>query len=458
MEPIESDDMDRLGREYREAVYASIQAALAVAATRKDFEVIAAQCESIAGYRDVGDILRDARRKMESLAEQPDLDEVIAQRSKVRAKWRKTALVALAVVAVAGVAGALTGTVRTWHRNVMSQRYQSDLSLNRGVLEQYGEGEFAAAKTAFTEKKYGDACGQLENAVRKAYERKRVAETERKRLAEEAERKRLAEAERQRLAEEAERKRLAEVERKRWLAEVERKRLAEEVESRRASEVKRQRLTEEAESKRLSAENANVSKPDLAKVQRIFAELDVLTKELRPQERKLQSEDAGLKALAATTNSAQLVVLDLENQRRDLIDRKLSEDPKLAPLVAKRRELQQTLQELWQPVSASATGASKPDSSKLRETFAELFALNKELRPQEQGLQSDDAGLATLAEKKNAAQRVVLDLEKQRRDLIDRKLSEDPRLAPLVAKRRELQQTLQEMRPPEAAANAKDMK
>jgi len=714
MKQIHHSAIDRLGQECCEAVYASIQTALAVAATRKDYEVIAAQCESIAGYRDADAILRDAQRKIESLAGQPDLDQVIAQRTQSRAKRRKAVQIALMVVAVAGVAGVLAGTVRVWHRNVMSQRYHNDLSLNREVLEQYGKGEFAEAKAAFTEKKYGDACSQLENAVRKAYERKRVAETERRRLAEESERKRLAEEERQRLAEEAERKRLAEVERRRIAEEVERKRLAEVERQRLAEETERKRLVEEVEdkrlpklkaprenslgmkfvpvpgtevlfgvyevsnaeyrkfkpghdslffahggqtltlngdrqpavevswndaqafciwltdkeresgligmdqayrlpqdwewsvavglsepkegtpkdksgkvpdvypwgsewpppegagnyygkfvgyddgfvgtapvgsfkanplglydmggnvwewcedlydaragdrvvrggswcdskpqemlasfrycgspdshfdgvrgfrcvlaadsasvrtadkageatgeeaaSKRLSAEDANVSKPDLAKEQRIFAELDALTRELRPQEQGLQSEDAGLKALAAKTNSAQLVVLDLETQRRDLIDRKLSEDPKLAPLVAKRRELQQTLQELWQSVSVSTTGTRKPDSSKLRETFAELFVLNKELRPQAEKLQSEDVGIATLTEKKSAAQRVVLNLEKQRRDMIDRKLSEDPKLAPLVAKRRELRQTLQEMRTSEAAAKAKDMK
>lgn len=85
MNPIDNNDTNRLGQEYNEAVYASVQAALAVAATRKDFEVIVAQCESIAGYRDADDIARDARQKMETLREQPDLDKGIRGRAALAA-------------------------------------------------------------------------------------------------------------------------------------------------------------------------------------------------------------------------------------------------------------------------------------------------------------------------------------------------------------------------------------
>ena len=486
MKPIENDNMDRLGQEYREAVYASIQTALAVATTRKDFEVIAAQCESIAGYRDADDILRDARRKMESLAGQPDLDEVIAQRTKVRAKRRKACLIAFAALAVAG---ALAGTGTVLHRNTLNQRYQNAVSLNRGVLEQYGEGEFAAAKMAFTKKKYGAACNRLAEAIRKASERKRVVEADQNRLAaelarerfKEEERKRVAEMERLRLAEEkrvAEERRLAEEQRlavERRLAEekrlveerrateerrlVEERRVAEEkrlVEARRAAEERRvaeeadrKRMIEETERNRLavSAARTIASKPDYTKRQEYLAEFRSLIKELRPQEVKLLTEDVEIIALAEKTNLARQVVLNLDNQCRDVIDQKLSEDPKLAPLVVKRRELQQTLKAYRQASLAATTTASKPDLVKLREMFAELSVLTKDLRPQEDKLRTSDIELKELVEKKNEALQDLMSLENQRQVLIDRKLSVDPTLAPLVAKRRELQQTFQEMFP-----------
>jgi hypothetical protein len=86
------------------------------------------------------------------------------------------------------------------------------------------------------------------------------------------------------------------------------------------------------------------------------------------------------------------------------------------------------------------------DIAKLQAIFAELGSINNELRPQEQNIQLNDVDLKVLLEKKYAAQRAVLELENQRRELIDRKLSTDPKFAALVARRLELQQTLKNLR------------
>ena len=109
-----------------------------------------------------------------------------------------------------------------------------------------------------------------------------------------------------------------------------------------------------------SATNAVGSRPDLAKVQAIFAELSSLSKDLRPQEEQIQANDPDLKALVEKREAAMQVVKDLETKRRDLIDAKLSADPKLAPLVAKRRELQQTLKDMRPPAaSGGPAGANR---------------------------------------------------------------------------------------------------
>jgi hypothetical protein len=93
---------------------------------------------------------------------------------------------------------------------------------------------------------------------------------------------------------------------------------------------------------------------------------------------------------------------------------------------------------------AANTNTSKLEYSKLREIFTELSALNKELRPLEKKVRAESAEFNALGEKEHA---VVPRLGvNEWRDLTDRKLSEDPKLAPLVARRRELLQTIKEMR------------
>ncbi len=196
MEQPQDSDRDQLERAYCEAAYTTIQAALAVAATRRDFEIIALQCEGLAGYREADEILCRARHRMDALVGQPDLDEVLARRTTMRAGRGKNALRVLAVVTV--VVG-LAGTVTVLRRNALTRRFQGTVALNREMLDQYGETEFAAAKAAYAGKAYGDACERLAYAVRQASVRRSVADNAR-RLAEAAERRRVAEeAERMRV-------------------------------------------------------------------------------------------------------------------------------------------------------------------------------------------------------------------------------------------------------------------
>ncbi len=242
--------------EYQEVVYASICSALAVAVTRKDYEVIVAQCESIAGYRDVDEMLGRARQSMEALKGKPDVDEERAKRKQRQGKKIKsTGVIAGLVIAVIVVGLVVTGARREAYRS----RYVNVASANRMMLEKHGGAQYAKAQRAFMGRRYATAYEQLIPAVKKASERRRAAElAEQKRLAAEAEKKRLAEeAERKRKAyEEAERKRLAEeAERKRLAEEAEQRRLAQELERRRMEgEVERRRLAEEAERSRMEGE------------------------------------------------------------------------------------------------------------------------------------------------------------------------------------------------------------
>ena len=93
--------------------------------------------------------------------------------------------------------------------------------------------------------------------------------------------------------------------------------------------------------------NASGGKPDQAKAQALSAEFATINKELRPKEERLRMSDPDLKALSEKLRAAILVVNDLERQGPALLDAKLSEDPKLAPLVARRHELRQTLEAMY---------------------------------------------------------------------------------------------------------------
>lgn len=95
-----------------------------------------------------------------------------------------------------------------------------------------------------------------------------------------------------------------------------------------------------------SATNAVSGKLDFAKMQAIYAELNAIGKELQPREKELQADDPDLKAVADKQVAERQVMNGLETQRRELMDKKLSADPKIAPLVARRHELQQTLREM----------------------------------------------------------------------------------------------------------------
>ena len=267
------------GAEYQEVVYASICSALAVAVTRKDYEVIVAQCESIAGYRDVDEMLGRARQSMEALKGKPDVDEERAKRKQRQGKKIKsTGVIAGLVIAVIVVGLVVTGARREAYRS----RYVNVASANRMMLEKHGGAEYAKAQRAFMGRRYATAYEQLIPAVKKASERRRAAElaeqkrlaaeAEKKRLAEEAERKRKAyeEAERKRLAEEAERKRLAEeAERKRLAEEAERRRLEQEAERKRvADQAELKRLAEQAEQKRLAEQMTLIASNSVSSAER----------------------------------------------------------------------------------------------------------------------------------------------------------------------------------------------
>ncbi len=97
---------------------------------------------------------------------------------------------------------------------------------------------------------------------------------------------------------------------------------------------------------------ASTNKPDLAKLQSLYAEFGAINKELRAQELKMQTEDAEIKALMEKKAAAQQVLTEVEVQRRALVEAKVMADPKLAPLLVRRRELQQVLQEMRPPQAA----------------------------------------------------------------------------------------------------------
>ena len=103
--------------------------------------------------------------------------------------------------------------------------------------------------------------------------------------------------------------------------------------------------------------NAVSGKPDLSRIQAIDAELRAIIKVLRPeQEKLLQANDPELKALTEKAVAAQQLVSDLEEQRREWIDKQLSANPKLAPFVEKRRELLRTLNAMRSSASAAGAG------------------------------------------------------------------------------------------------------
>jgi hypothetical protein len=104
-------------------------------------------------------------------------------------------------------------------------------------------------------------------------------------------------------------------------------------------------------------------------------------------------------------------------------------------------------------VSPGATNAApKVDYVKLQALWSEMAAIDKEVRPKAEKLQTSDPDLKALTEKWEAARQTLKDLDTQRRELLEKKISEDPTLAPMVVKRRELQQQLDELRKAAMAA------
>lgn len=79
-----------------------------------------------------------------------------------------------------------------------------------------------------------------------------------------------------------------------------------------------------------AATNAS-GKPDMAKIQALYAEMGSISKELRQQEKAVQESDPEIKALMEKRDAAQQALMAIETQRRELMDAKLATDPKLAP-------------------------------------------------------------------------------------------------------------------------------
>ena len=173
MERTATDGEGRTDQEYREAAYAAIEAALAIAQTQKDYETIMAQCGTIAGYRDADQILEEARQRLADLADKPDLDEVFEQRLRRWAKRRKTAAAWLVVLAVAG---ALAGMAVNMRRDAKRERFQDALARYRGILERYAEDETRDARSKFALGEYDGALDRLDHARRRAGERQRQDE------------------------------------------------------------------------------------------------------------------------------------------------------------------------------------------------------------------------------------------------------------------------------------------
>ncbi len=152
MEPTEDGEIVRMRLEYREAVYASIQAALAVATTRKDFEAIAAQCESIAGYRDADDILRDARRKMQLLGRPPqpevDTDAGGARAAAGHGRWAR-----LKAMLRKGCDKAVQKANEAWlFLRILLIRWKCALAFHDLGKELYRKGEALLAEALYQQK------------------------------------------------------------------------------------------------------------------------------------------------------------------------------------------------------------------------------------------------------------------------------------------------------------------
>lgn len=92
----------------------------------------------------------------------------------------------------------------------------------------------------------------------------------------------------------------------------------------------------------------------------------------------------------------------------------------------------------------TSTNDAKPD---MKAVVTELSTISKELREKEMQLMLEDAELKALVEKKNAAQQQVMEIEGQRKAMLDAKLKADPKLKDLVERRQALQKIMQELRP-----------
>ena len=97
------------------------------------------------------------------------------------------------------------------------------------------------------------------------------------------------------------------------------------------------------------------------------------------------------------------------------------------------------------PTFATGAPPSSPDAAKRQEVMQEWRKVNMELRVSETNLMATDPEIKAIIEKQKAIQQEHADLEKQKSEKMDAKLSADPQTAALVVKRKELREKMMEM-------------
>jgi hypothetical protein len=182
-------DVKEWDDDYCEAVYAVIQASRAVAITQKDWRVIASQCESIRGYRDVDEICAEALIRVVQSANQPDIDLLLDTQIKVRAKKRKRMLLFSVLGVLLGVCAVISVMLV---RDAQRKHFLSELAENREVLEKYVPEELAEAQSAVESRGYRAALDRLRQAIGVAIDREQTERHQAQLKREEEERKRRA--------------------------------------------------------------------------------------------------------------------------------------------------------------------------------------------------------------------------------------------------------------------------
>ena len=92
------------------------------------------------------------------------------------------------------------------------------------------------------------------------------------------------------------------------------------------------------------------------------------------------------------------------------------------------------------------TGATLATSTNAVQPYVELREVQAKLFPLEQKILDNDAEIKALLLQRKDAQKLIEDLDKKRRALVEAKLMADPNTAPLAQKRKELMEKIQAMR------------